>query len=294
MAKTGDSCTFCGRGSRDVNMLINGISGAICDECAQQAYEIVKEQMPGKGSSFGLNQKDLPKPEDIKTFLDQYVIGQDDAKRYLSVAVYNHYKRLIQKVTSDDVEIEKSNIIMVGATGTGKTLLARTIAKLLHVPFAIVDATVLTEAGYVGEDIESILTRLLQAADYDVEAAQRGIVFIDEIDKIARKSDNPSITRDVSGEGTPAGWAQASGAENDCRGYEKYPVCMWWRFRRNREENRPAFEYTCSRIRRKRKHGAGGSQQSAEIHYTNRLEIVWPDSGNHRTSAYLDLFEPVG
>ena len=186
MAKTGDSCTFCGRGSRDVNMLINGISGAICDECAQQAYEIVKEQMPGKGSSFGLNQKDLPKPEDIKTFLDQYVIGQDDAKRYLSVAVYNHYKRLIQKVTSDDVEIEKSNIIMVGATGTGKTLLARTIAKLLHVPFAIVDATVLTEAGYVGEDIESILTRLLQAADYDVEAAQRGIVFIDEIDAVGR------------------------------------------------------------------------------------------------------------
>ena len=168
-------------------MLINGISGAICDECAQQAYEIVKEQMPGKGSSFGLNQKDLPKPEDIKTFLDQYVIGQDDAKRYLSVAVYNHYKRLIQKVTSDDVEIEKSNIIMVGATGTGKTLLARTIAKLLHVPFTIVDATVLTEAGYVGEDIESILTRLLQAADYDVEAAQRGIVFIDEIDAVARR-----------------------------------------------------------------------------------------------------------
>ena len=190
MAKTGDSCTFCGRGSRDVNMLINGISGAICDECAQQAYEIVKEQMPGKGSSFGLNQKDLPKPEDIKTFLDQYVIGQDDAKRYLSVAVYNHYKRLIQKVTSDDVEIEKSNIIMVGATGTGKTLLARTIAKLLHVPFAIVDATVLTEAGYVGEDIESILTRLLQAADYDVDAAQRGIVFIDEIDAIGKRRDS--------------------------------------------------------------------------------------------------------
>ena len=207
MAKTtgANTCSFCGRSSRDVNLLINGISACICDECARQAYEIVKEQIDSKKSSFGLKREDLPKPQDIKSFLDQYVIGQDDAKRYLSVSVYNHYKRLMQDTTSDDVEIEKSNIILVGATGTGKTLLARTIAKLLHVPFAIVDATVLTEAGYVGEDIESILTRLLQAADYDVEAAQRGIVFIDEIDKIARKGDNPSITRDVSGEGVQQG-----------------------------------------------------------------------------------------
>ncbi|MBQ8531471.1 MAG: ATP-dependent Clp protease ATP-binding subunit ClpX [Parabacteroides sp.] len=201
MAKTGDSCSFCGRSRKDVNLLIGGITGAICDECAGQAYNIVQEHKSSERSSLELKYEDLPRPEDIKTFLDQYVIGQDSAKRFLSVAVYNHYKRLIQKVTTDDVEIEKSNIIMVGATGTGKTLLARTIARLLHVPFTIVDATVLTEAGYVGEDVESLLTRLLQAADYDVEAAQRGIVFIDEIDKIARKGDNPSITRDVSGEG---------------------------------------------------------------------------------------------
>lgn len=205
MAKAGDTCTFCGRSSRDVELMINGISGCICNDCATQAYEIVKEQLGKKKSKLDLDRKDLPKPEDIKAFLDQYIIGQDEAKRYLAVSVYNHYKRLMQEETSDDVEIEKSNIIMVGSTGTGKTLLARTIAKLLHVPFAIVDATVLTQAGYVGEDIESILTRLLQAADYDVEAAERGIVFIDEIDKIARKGDNPSITRDVSGEGVQQG-----------------------------------------------------------------------------------------
>ena len=205
MAKAGDTCTFCGRSSRDVDLMINGMSGCICNECATQAYEIVKEQLGKKKSKLDLDRKDLPKPEDIKTFLDQYIIGQDEAKRYLAVSVYNHYKRLMQEETSDDVEIEKSNIIMIGSTGTGKTLLARTIAKLLHVPFAIVDATVLTQAGYVGEDIESILTRLLQAADYDVEAAERGIVFIDEIDKIARKGDNPSITRDVSGEGVQQG-----------------------------------------------------------------------------------------
>lgn len=205
MAKTGDTCTFCGRSSRNVRLLINGINGAICDECAARAYDIVKEQLKAEKSTLDLEQKDLPKPEDIKTFLDQYVIGQDDAKRYLAVSVYNHYKRLLQDKTDDEVEIEKSNIIMVGSTGTGKTLLARTIAKLLHVPFTIVDATVLTQAGYVGEDIESILTRLLQAADYDVDAAERGIVFIDEIDKIARKGDNPSITRDVSGEGVQQG-----------------------------------------------------------------------------------------
>ena len=182
------------------------MNGFICDSCAAQAYEITQEVTGDKNTTVGkLDLKQLPKPIEIKEFLDQYVIGQDDAKRFLSVSVYNHYKRLLQKNGGDDVEIEKSNIIMVGSTGTGKTLLARTIAKLLHVPFTIVDATVLTEAGYVGEDIESILTRLLQVADYNVAEAERGIVFIDEIDKIARKGDNPSITRDVSGEGVQQG-----------------------------------------------------------------------------------------
>lgn len=200
-------CSFCGRADSEVNLLIAGVTGHICDSCVEQAHGIVDESMKSKSSStdpnFSLDK--LPKPLEIKSFVDKYVIGQDDAKRYLSVAVYNHYKRLLQKETDDDVEIEKSNIIMVGSTGTGKTLLARTIAKMLQVPLTIVDATVLTEAGYVGEDIESILTRLLQAADYDVPTAERGIVFIDEIDKIARKSDNPSITRDVSGEGVQQG-----------------------------------------------------------------------------------------
>lgn len=200
-------CSFCGRSEDEVSFLITGMNGFICDSCATQAYEIVQDALGRnkKGAATKLNLAELPKPQEIKAFLDQYVIGQDDAKRYLSVSVYNHYKRLLQQDKGDDVEIEKSNIIMVGSTGTGKTLLARTIAKLLHVPFTIVDATVLTEAGYVGEDIESILTRLLQVADYNVAEAEQGIVFIDEIDKIARKGDNPSITRDVSGEGVQQG-----------------------------------------------------------------------------------------
>lgn len=206
MAKTTKNCSFCGRPESQVEFFIMGQNGAhICNECAIQAAEIVKENSISKTKSLKINKDDVPKPVEIKEYLDQYVIGQDEAKKYLSVAVYNHYKRLLQEKTNDDVEIEKSNIIMVGYTGTGKTLLARTIAKKLHVPFTIVDATVLTEAGYVGEDIESILTRLLQVADYDVKAAERGIVFIDEIDKIARKGDNPSITRDVSGEGVQQG-----------------------------------------------------------------------------------------
>ena len=199
-------CSFCGRSENEVGFLITGMNGCICDSCSEQAYEITKEALrQSQGKAEELNLKELPKPQQIKEFLDEYVIGQDDAKRYLSVAVYNHYKRLLQNADEDDVEIEKSNIIMVGSTGPGKTLLARTIAKLLHVPFTIVDATVLTEAGYVGEDIESLLTRLLQVADYNVAEAEKGIVFIDEIDKIARKGDNPSITRDVSGEGVQQG-----------------------------------------------------------------------------------------
>jgi ATP-dependent Clp protease ATP-binding subunit ClpX len=199
-----DKCSFCGREKKEVNLLIAGMEGHICDNCVEQAHSIVLEEFK-KDDEFDTKGIKLMKPKEIKSFLDQYVIGQDQAKKILSVAVYNHYKRLNQPVSNDETEIEKSNIIMVGETGTGKTLLARTIAKMLHVPFTIVDATVLTEAGYVGEDIESLLTRLLQVADYNVEAAERGIVFIDEIDKIARKGDNPSITRDVSGEGVQQG-----------------------------------------------------------------------------------------
>ncbi len=218
MKTTKKCCSFCGRSENEVRLLINGLNGYICEECAVQAYSIVKTtgviDLPedddeqahgGKAPAAYKPKKKVPKPREIKDYLDQYVIGQDDAKRTLAVSVYNHYKRLLQPADADGVEIEKSNIIMVGSTGTGKTLLARTIAKLLDVPFTIVDATVFTEAGYVGEDVESILSRLLQVADYHVEAAERGIVFIDELDKIARKSDNPSITRDVSGEGVQQG-----------------------------------------------------------------------------------------
>ncbi|WP_027376767.1 ATP-dependent Clp protease ATP-binding subunit ClpX [Kaistella palustris] len=201
-----NQCSFCGRKRSEVQMLISGNDGFICENCIEQAHAIVTENAETSGFSPAESMEDLKKPKEIKTFLDQYVIGQDQAKKQLSIAVYNHYKRILHSKKEDrDVEIEKSNIIMIGETGTGKTLLAKTIARELNVPFCIVDATILTEAGYVGEDVESILSRLLMVADYDVEKAEKGIVFIDEIDKIARKSDNPSITRDVSGEGVQQG-----------------------------------------------------------------------------------------
>lgn len=205
--KKEEVCSFCGRPASDVGLLLRGVDGSlICEHCAQAAMGIFEEEKLDKATSdFQLDKTKLPKPNEIKEYLDQYVIGQDEAKKYLSVAVYNHYKRILQPKDENETEIEKSNIVLVGRTGTGKTLLARTIAKKLNVPFAIVDATVLTEAGYVGEDVESLLVRLLQACDYDVKAAEKGIVFIDEIDKIARKADNPSITRDVGGEGVQQG-----------------------------------------------------------------------------------------
>ena len=203
--RNGDCCSFCGKRRADVEVMFSGPDGAnICNQCVENAYRMIAEhdlRSHGRGEAAPLRREDLLKPVQIKEFLDQYVIGQDEAKRYLSVAVYNHYKRLLGAPGEEEAEIDKSNIVLVGPTGTGKTLMARTIARLLKVPFTIVDATVLTEAGYVGEDVESILSRLLQVADYDVAQAERGIVFIDEIDKIARKGDNPSITRDVSGEG---------------------------------------------------------------------------------------------
>ncbi len=254
-------CSFCGRNEQEVRLLITGADGFICEDCVQQAYQIavasgaLDEEVEQHASDQPFKLKKVPKPQEIKAYLDEYIIGQDDAKRYLSVAVYNHYKRLQQPKNDDGVEIEKSNIIMVGSTGTGKTLLAKTIARLLDVPFTIVDATVFTEAGYVGEDVESILSRLLQVADYDVPAAERGIVFIDEIDKIARKSDNPSITRDVSGEGVQQGLLKLQlGAE-----------------RAEHQQGRPDAIYLAA-----------------------RFEVVRTDSRDHWPSACAHLSESFG
>lgn len=210
MKQKGQVCSFCGRKKEETNMLISGLDAHICDQCAEQAFHIVEQELgfaaePEAGKKVALSGKTLPRPAEIKAYLDQYVIGQDDAKKVMCVAVYNHYKRILSTIGADEVEIEKSNILMVGETGTGKTLLAKTLAKFLNVPFCIADATVLTEAGYVGDDVESILSRLLQVANYDPKEAEHGIIYLDEVDKISRKSDNPSITRDVSGEGVQQG-----------------------------------------------------------------------------------------
>jgi ATP-dependent Clp protease ATP-binding subunit ClpX len=278
-------CSFCGRGKSEVNVLIAGVSGHICDGCIVQAQGIIKEELAEKASKDLEASIALQKPAEIKAYLDNYVIGQDAAKRVLSVAVYNHYKRLLQRTEkNDDVEIEKSNIIMVGETGTGKTLLARTIARMLNVPFCIADATILTEAGYVGEDVESILSRLLQAADYDVQLAERGIVFIDEIDKIARKGDNPSITRDVSGEGVQQALLKLlEGAEVNVppQGGRKHPEqkLIQINTRNILFICGGAFDGIQKMIQRRLKTstiGYSSSQQQAGIDETNMLQYVAP------------------
>lgn len=273
-----DSCSFCGRSRGEVGFLIAGVRGFICDECALAASEIVtnaRSSVKKKKGFDGVDRvQDLPKPMEIKSYLDEYIIGQDEAKKFLSVAVYNHYKRIFQK-KEDDVEIEKSNIILVGSTGTGKTLLAKTIAKRLHVPFTIVDATVLTEAGYVGEDIESILTRLLQVADYNVEAAEKGIVFIDEIDKIARKGDNPSITRDVSGEGVQQGLLkllEGSVVNVPPQGGRKHPD------QKMIAVNTQNILFIC-----------GGAFDGIERHIANRLNTKVVGYGASKKSAQVDM-----